>query len=70
MYDNNDGCGCGGLCTVPVAMSFMFLIMRIVDIVKWEWYWIISPIWISAGLVIVAFLIMLTISVIMEVVSD
>lgn len=39
--------GGGGLITI---LLIIFIILRATHTVEWPWYWVFSPLWISAGL--------------------
>ena len=41
---NGGGIGVAGLLTVA------FVVLKLVDVIAWSWWWVLSPIWISAGL--------------------
>ena len=30
----------------------VFVILKLVGVITWSWWWVLSPIWISAGLVL------------------
>lgn len=38
-----------GLSTVVLVV---FVILKLVGLITWSWWWVLSPIWISAGLVL------------------
>ena len=49
MSDNSSsgGIGFGGLLTVA------FIVLKLCDVIKWSWWWVLSPLWIGAALVLV-----------------
>lgn len=49
-----------GLGTV---LFIVFLILKLTNTIDWSWWWVTSPLWISAGLVIVILLIILLIAI-------
>jgi hypothetical protein len=51
------GIGFGGLLTIA------FIILKLCKVINWSWVWVLSPIWISAGifLLIVLFTILVAI---------
>jgi hypothetical protein len=53
----NGGIGFGGLLTI------VFITLKLCKVINWSWVWVLSPIWISAGifLVIVLFTILVVI---------
>lgn len=48
-----------GLSTV---LFIVFLVLKLTNTIDWSWWWVTSPLWISAGLVIVVLLIILLIA--------
>ncbi len=48
-----------GLGTV---LFIVFLVLKLTNTIDWSWWWVTSPLWISAGLVIVVLLIVLLIA--------
>ena len=49
----NGGIGFTGLLTI------LFIALKLLGIISWKWLWVLSPLWISAGIVIVVLLIAL-----------
>ena len=49
-YQNNNsssgGLGLGGVLTV------IFVVLKLCGLIDWSWLWVLSPIWISFGLVL------------------
>lgn len=41
---NSGGVGIAGLLTVA------FVVLKLTSVIAWSWWWVLSPIWISAGL--------------------
>ena len=58
MSENNSssGIGFGGLLTI------VFIILKLVGTITWPWIWVLSPLWISAVLVILVLVILLMMS--------
>lgn len=43
-----------------VGVTFIvFLILKLTNVIHWSWWWVTSPLWISAGIGIFAVIIML-----------
>lgn len=56
MKDNKStttGIGFTGLLTI------VFIVLKLTGVISWSWLWVLSPIWISAILVIIVFAICL-----------
>ena len=45
--------GVGGVLLVA------FIVLKLCDVIDWSWWWVLSPIWIEAGLAVVITLIVL-----------
>ena len=48
---SSGGIGFVGLLTIA------FIVLKLMNVITWSWWWVLSPIWISAGLVIALLLI-------------
>ena len=62
MSENNtnssgDGIGFVGLLTI------VFITLKLLGIIAWSWLWVLSPIWISLGAVIVLLVLVVIISI-------
>lgn len=49
---------------LPVFLTIIFVILQIAGVISWPWYFIIAPIWISLGIVLIMALIVLVIVII------
>ena len=47
MKNESKGIGFAGLLTL------VFIVLKLVGVISWNWLWVLSPIWIPAGLVVV-----------------
>lgn len=41
---------------LPTILWIIFLILKLTNVIDWKWYWVFSPIWITAGLAILFFI--------------
>ena len=57
---SSGGIGFTGLLTI------LFIALKLIGVITWSWFWVLSPIWISALIVLVVFIIFLIIVAIME----
>lgn len=55
---------------IPTVIQIVFIILKVVDVIKWSWFWVLSPTWISILVVIFAFLIFLIVRSIIKVSSN
>jgi membrane protein YdbS with pleckstrin-like domain len=39
------------------ALTIAFIILKLMNVISWSWLWVLSPIWISIGIVFVLVLI-------------
>ena len=49
---SSGGTGFVGLLTI------VFIVLKLLDKIDWSWWWVLSPIWISAGIVIAVILVL------------
>lgn len=48
----------GGLGIVSV-LTIVFIVLKLLGVIKWSWIWVLSPIWISAVIAAVVFSVIL-----------
>ena len=48
----------GGLGIVSV-LTIIFIVLKLLGVIQWSWIWVLSPIWISAVIVVAVFSIIL-----------
>lgn len=48
---SSGGIGFAGLLTIA------FIVLKLTGFIAWSWWWILSPLWISAGVVVLVLLI-------------
>lgn len=56
--NSQNGVGFTGLLTI------VFVVLKLCKVITWSWWWVVSPLWISALLVILVLFIVLIFSVI------
>lgn len=67
MRNNNDNTT--NIETVSVGTSFVglftiiFIVLKLTKVITWSWWWVLSPIWITWGLVIVMLFILGIVSI-------
>lgn len=49
------------------ALTVAFVVLKLLGIINWSWWWIVSPLWISAGIGLIVIIILLIILVILEI---
>lgn len=56
MENNNRNAGGGvGIATV---LAIVFIVLKLCNLITWSWVWVLSPLWISFGLILAILLIM------------
>jgi len=50
--DNNSG----GL-TFSGLLQIVFIVLKLCKVIEWSWWWVLSPLWISIILLIIAIII-------------
>lgn len=50
------GIGFAGLLTI------VFIVLKLIDVIEWSWWWVLSPIWITALIFLVVVLIAVLLS--------
>ena len=48
----------GGLGIVSI-LTIVFIVLKLSGVIKWHWIWVLSPIWISAVIVVAVFSVIL-----------
>lgn len=58
MNENKSGSSAagGGIGFVGL-LTIAFIILKLCGVINWSWWWVLSPLWISVGLVIAVLLI-------------
>ena len=58
---SNGGIGFVGLLTVA------FVVLKLCNVIDWSWWWVLSPVWIAAGVVMVLVVIVLAIAAVVHI---
>ena len=51
----------GGVGIVGI-LTIIFIVLKLVDVIDWSWFWVLSPIWISLGGLLIILIIVYLIS--------
>ena len=54
---SKSGIGFSGLLTIA------FIVLKLCHVIDWSWWWVLSPLWISVGLIFLLSLLILIVSV-------
>lgn len=55
MDNSNKGIGCGT--ALALMLTVAFVILKLCNVIDWSWWWVVSPLWIYFGLVIIIIII-------------
>lgn len=59
--NNNSNSGSTGGITFIGALQLTFIILKLIKVIKWSWWWVLSPTWISAILAFILIFIVIRI---------
>lgn len=51
--DNNNRNGASGGIGLSGILTIVFIVLKLTGVISWGWQWVLSPIWITAIIVIV-----------------
>ena len=60
---NTSSSSSGGIGFVG-ALTIVFIVLKLLGKITWSWWWVLSPLWISAIFVVVVLLIVLAIAIV------
>jgi hypothetical protein len=46
---SNSGSSSGGI-GIAGVLTIVFVVLKLVGVIAWSWWWVLSPLWISFGL--------------------
>ena len=55
---SSSGIGFTGLLTI------LFICLKLINVISWSWWWVLSPIWISFAIIILILIIILIIAIV------
>ena len=49
--NNKDYSGAGTTTlSLPVIVTLIFVILKLCNVIKWSWWWVLSPLWIGVAI--------------------
>ena len=57
MKDNNNNVTTGGITAIDV-LQIVFIVLKLCGVIKWSWWLVLMPLWISLGIGIILFIIL------------
>ena len=67
MSSSSKSSSSGGGVGITTVIQIVFIILKVVGVIEWSWFWVLSPTWISILVAISALLIFFVIWVITKV---
>lgn len=61
MSNNDKSTATGGGISFASLLTIAFIILKLCNVINWSWWWVLSPIWISIGLLVVTFIVAMTV---------
>lgn len=61
--DNKNNTTSGGIGFTGM-LTIVFIVLKLLDVIKWSWWWVLSPIWISFGIALVVIFIPLVVAIV------
>ena len=62
MEKNNTSTGLG----VSGVLTIVFVVLKLIKVINWSWWWVLSPLWIDLGLVLIIVLIVVVFKILRE----
>jgi hypothetical protein len=57
MNNSSKGMGCGTVLSIMLTVAFV--VLKLCNVIDWSWWWVVSPILIYIGIVIIAYVIII-----------
>ena len=61
MKNENENIKSGGIGFTGL-LTIAFIVLKLCNVITWSWVWVLAPLWISAGIVVLTLLIILIIT--------
>jgi hypothetical protein len=58
----NKSSGTSGGIRFTGLLTIVFIVLKLVGVIAWSWWWVLSPIWVSLLVAFLAFLIVTTVA--------
>jgi membrane protein YdbS with pleckstrin-like domain len=60
--DNNHSASNAGI-DLSGLLTITFIVLKLTNVIQWSWWWVLSPVWVSAGILIAAALIIFIVAI-------
>lgn len=68
MNNKNETSANGGIGFVGL-LTIVFIVLKLLNVIEWSWWWVLSPIWISFGITIAVILIIVIVAIIVGIIK-
>lgn len=65
MRENNNVAVSGGGIGFCGILTIVFIVLKLCNVISWSWFWVLSPLIFSAGLVVLVFIIAIIVGLIL-----
>lgn len=55
--NNNSNSSASGGIGFTGLLTVAFIVLKLIGVIDWSWLWVLSPVWITAGIVIIVIII-------------
>jgi membrane protein YdbS with pleckstrin-like domain len=63
MSDTNNSTSSGGIGFAGL-LAILFIALKLTGAIAWSWWWVLSPLWISAGVGLIMLLVIVVVAVV------
>lgn len=60
MNKENSSKGGIGFCGL---LAIVFIVLKLLKIITWSWFWVLSPLWIPLGIILIVLIIIVVIAI-------
>ena len=60
----------GGSIGFTGLLTIAFIVLKLCNIINWSWWWVLSPLWISIGLVFAVLIVIILVALIKALVKE
>lgn len=63
MKKNNNNVSSGGGMGICGVLALIFIVLKLLGVITWSWWWVLSPLWIGLALTLIVVLVLLIIGI-------
>ncbi|GAP57945.1 hypothetical protein AHiyo1_09070 [Arthrobacter sp. Hiyo1] len=50
--------------STSIVLTIVFIVLKLTHVINWSWWWVLSPLWIGAGIAVLTIIVVLVVVVI------